>query len=118
MKKIFILLIFFTGFFNVTMFASKGQLQNKEQDNIYWKAVRYFQEENYAKAVLLFEYILDKDSENANVNFYTGMCFFNLNKPKIANWYFTKVADDNYYRLKIKLLTSVQDVRNYLCLEF
>jgi|ERR1035437_2608026 thioredoxin-like negative regulator of GroEL len=118
MKTKFILLIFFTGFLNVTMFASKGQLQNKEQETVYWKAVRYFQDENYAKAVLLFEYILDNDSDNANVNFYTGMCFFNLNKPKIANWYFTKVADDNYYRLKIKLLTRVQDVQNYLCLDF
>ena len=117
MKTKFILLIFFTGFLNVTMFASKGQLL-KEQENIYWKAVRYFQDENYAKAVLLFEYILDNDTENADVNFYTGMCFFNLNKPKIANWYFTKLSDDNYYRLKIKLLTRVQDAKNYFCLEF
>lgn len=118
MKKRFILLIFLATFLNITMFAAKGQFQNKEQENIYWKALRYYQEENYAKAVLLFEHILDKDSGNAEVNFYTGMCFFNLNKPKIANWYFAKVADDVNYRLKINLLTRIQCRLNYYCIEF
>jgi len=117
MKTKFILLVFFACFAPMTILSAKG-LQTKEQENVYWKAVRYFQEENYAKAVLMFEYLLDIDSDNTEITFYTGMCFFNLNKPKIAKWYFAKVADDNYYRLQIKLLTRVQDFEKYVCLEF
>jgi tetratricopeptide (TPR) repeat protein len=117
MKTKFILLIFLTGFLTITIQASDGQFKTKTQEDIYWKAVGYFQYENYAKAVLLFEYLLDLNPENTDLNFYTGMCFFNLNKPKIANWYFTKLADDNFYRLKIKLLTKIQDCGNSFCLD-
>lgn len=105
--KIFLLLIFI-GFVNISMLASKGHSQTKEQEDVYWKAIKYYQVENYAKAVLMFEYLLDMDSENGELNYYTGMCFLNLNKPKLAKWYFSKASEDSYSRLKVLYFTKIQ----------
>jgi tetratricopeptide (TPR) repeat protein len=117
MKKQLILLTMSAGIANVTVFASKGQITEKEQEDVYWKGLKYYQEEDYAKAVLMFQYLLNQDSGNADINYYTGICFLNLNKPKLARWHFSKAMADNFCRMKILLLPRVKGDAN-LCIDF
>jgi hypothetical protein len=112
MKKNLILLFMSAGIANVTVFASKGRISEKQKEDIYWKALKYYQEENYANAVTMFQYLLDQDSENPDINYYAGMCFLNLNKPKLARWHFSKAMSDNFCRMKIALLTRVKGDAN------
>jgi hypothetical protein len=107
-----VFIIIFAGFVNVTMFAASSHSLTKEQENVYWKALRYYQEENYTKSLLIFEYLADQIPENDEFNYYVGMCFFHLNRPKLAKWYFAKVSEDNYSQLKILLLTRIQGYAN------
>ncbi len=117
MKKKLILLIMSAGIPNVTVFAPKGQISAKNKEDIYWKALKYYQDEDYAKAILMFKYLLDQDSENPDINYYAGMCFLNLNKPKLARLHFSKAMADNFCRMKIALLTRIKGDAN-LCIDF
>jgi hypothetical protein len=101
-KHIFIFLL--ATVLNVATFASDPGPLTQSQETIYWKAVRHFQEEDYQMALLLFQNLLDSNAENIELNYYAGMCYYNLNKLKLAKWHFSFAASDNCTRLKIILL--------------
>jgi len=109
LKLIFILL--FATLVNIAVMATSPAAPENGQDNIYWKAMTYYQEENYPQALLLFQHLLLKEPECTEINYYTGMCYFKLNRPKIAKWYLSIAAVDNCCRLKILVLTR-SDIEN------
>lgn len=76
--------------------------------DLYWKAVKLYNEENYAKALLYFNSILDQDPQNYEYNYYIGLCYFQINQKRLAKYYFRNVADDNVYKLKITLVTRIE----------
>ena len=97
---------------NVVALASDPGPMTKDIENTYWTAVKYFQEEDYNKALLNFQHVLDTNPENVELNYYVGMCYYYLNKPKLAKWHFSIAADDNNCRLKIMLLARDNDIEN------
>lgn len=101
-KLLFILL--FATIVNVATFASDPGPMTKSQEDTYWKAIKYFQEEDFQVSLLLFQNLLDSNPENVELNYYAGMCYYNLNKPKLAKWHFSFAINDNCCRLKIILL--------------
>ncbi|HEY4785333.1 MAG TPA: hypothetical protein VIH57_04765 [Bacteroidales bacterium] len=102
MKAHLYLILFFVCMINANVSAAEPK--NPEIENIYWKAVKYYQEEEYHAALLLFQHALSVNPENVELNYYVGMCYYNLNKPKLAKWYFSFAINDNCCRLKILLL--------------
>jgi tetratricopeptide (TPR) repeat protein len=107
MKKIvvlFALAIFVTNINASNIDAAK----EKAIQDLYWKAVKLYNEENYAKALLYFNSILDQDSENYEYNYYVGLCYFQMNQKKLAKYYFRNVTDDNVYKMKITLVTRIE----------
>jgi hypothetical protein len=104
MKAKLILILLLTSMVKMVIAETPGTPVN-EQDGIYWKAMTYYQEENYPQALLLFQHLLLKNPENIEINYYTGMCYFNLNRPRIAKWHLSIAAVDNCCRLKILVLT-------------
>lgn len=91
---------------NVTTFAADPGPLTPTQESIYWKAIAYYQEEDYFASLLLFQNLLDLNPENVELNYHTGMCYYNLNKPNLAKWYFSIASNDNCCRLKIMLLAK------------
>lgn len=104
MKTKLTFIILLTAILNVTSFASDPGPLTQSQEAVYWKAIRLYQEEDYPMALLLFQNLLDSSAENVELNYYVGMCYYNLNKPKLAKWHFSFAVTDNCCRLKILLL--------------
>lgn len=92
---------------NVSASNKEAEKEKKVQD-IYWKAVKLYNTEDYAKALLYFNYIHDEDSENYEYNYYIGLCYFQMNQMKLAKYYFRNVTDDNVYKIKIMLITRIE----------
>lgn len=105
MKKILFLLLFCFSAICVSAQTVKKVETDSVSKEIYWKAVRLYNEEEFGKSVLYFNFLNESDPENYEYSFYLGMCFHNLNKTKLARYYFSKVIDDNTYKFKIMLLT-------------
>ena len=104
MKAKLIFIILLSLIINVATFAADPGPLTHEQETIYWKAVTLYQEEDYYASLLLFQSLLDVNTENVELNYYAGMCYYNLDKPKLAKWHFSFAANDNCCRIKIKLL--------------
>jgi len=102
--KLFFLLLFAITF-NTALFASNPVPLSKSQDTTYWKAIKYYQDEEFNSSLLLFKSLLDSKPEDAEINYYVGMCYYNLDKPKLAKLHFSIAVNDNICRLKIILLT-------------
>jgi hypothetical protein len=104
MKTKLFLTILLAGIINVATYAARYTPSTQQQENTYWKAIQYYQEEDFYSSLLLFKNLLDEDPENVELNYYTGMCYYNLDKPKLAKWHFSYAASDNCCRIKILLL--------------
>jgi hypothetical protein len=105
--KLLLFFVLFTSYVILPSVASSPDSLKKQQENTYWKAVKYFQDEDYSQAVHLFEYLLDTTTDSIELNYYVGMCYYKLNKPKLAKWHFSIASNDNCCRLKIMLLTRL-----------
>ena len=81
--------------------APKSEITISTVQNIYWKAIKLYSDENYSQAILYFDHLLVTDKYNYEYNYYTGMCFYYLNKPKLARFYFSNILEDTAYRLKV-----------------
>ncbi len=114
MKAKLILIILLAGILNVASFAADPGPLTHDQETIYWKAITYYQEENYYESLLLFQNLLDVNPENVELNYYTGMCYYHLNKPNLAKWHFSIAANDNCCRLKIIILAKDNENENNL----
>jgi len=74
MKTKLLLILLLAGIMNVAAFAADPGPLTHDQETIYWKAIKYYQEENYYESLLLFQNLLDANPENVELNYYTGMC--------------------------------------------
>lgn len=104
MKAKFILTILLAGVIQIAVSAANPGTLTQEQESTYWKAINLYQNEDYYASLLLFHHILDVNPENVELNYYVGMCYYNLGKPKLARWHFSIAAADNCCRMKIILL--------------
>lgn len=100
-----IIIALFVFCLNSSTMAAAGQIISKAQEEVYWKAVKLYDSEDYSKALTQFQNLLEQNKENYELNYYAGMCYHNLHKPKIAETYFLVAADDNMLRLKIRMFT-------------
>ncbi len=107
MKKISTLLVLAVFAINVSA-SNTEAAKEKEIQDLYWKAVKFYNEEDYSKALMYFNYVLDQDSENYEYNYYVGLCYFQMNRIKLAKYYFRNISDDNLYKMKIMLVTRVE----------
>lgn len=55
-------------------------------------AARYFDEENYTKALELYLQMLEKDKENAHINYMIGRCYLQLNNDKTRSTPYFEIA--------------------------
>lgn len=104
MKTKLTLSLLFAVLVNIAVSAADPGPLTPTQETIYWKAITYYQEEDYYSSLLLFQSLLDINPENVELNYYAGMCYYNLNKPNLAKWHFSIASNDNCCRLKILLL--------------
>lgn len=75
---------------------------------VYWKAKITFEDADFKKSLLFFNYLLDQDPDNAELNIYVGLCYKRLSKEKIANYYLEKVPAGSSMMLKF----MVEDFRS------
>jgi len=111
--KIFLILLLAVLINVATSAADPGPLTH-DQETIYWNAIKNYQEENYYESLLLFQNLLDANPENVELNYYAGMCYYNLNKPNLAKWHFSIASSDNSCRLKIIILAKENENENNL----
>jgi hypothetical protein len=114
MKAKLIFIIILSVIINIASFATDPGPLTPEQESLYWKAVKLYQEEDYYSSLLLFQHLLDVNPENVDLNYYAGMCYYNLDKPKLAKWHFSFAANDNCCRIKILLLARDNGNENNL----
>lgn len=62
-------------------------------DNILREAMQYYENKNYAQAIIGFEKVLEKDSLNVPTNFYSGISYMEIEKYNKANHSFDVVID-------------------------
>lgn len=84
--------------------TSTSQYLTSEQREHYWKAVKLFESDEYAKALLYFQHILDENSGNCELNYYVGMCYYKLNRVKLSARYFEIAKEDSKCNVKILIL--------------
>jgi thioredoxin-like negative regulator of GroEL len=104
--KIFLILLFTVLFKSSVMAEYDSQFIGSNQQENYWKAMKLFETEDFSKALLYFQNLLDQNSENYELNYYVGMCYHKLDKSKLAKVYFTIAAEDNICLMKIRLLAQ------------
>jgi len=109
MKKIFILIVLAVNIFTAKCNPTTDAEENVNLNNLYWDAVKLYKSEDYALALRYFSFLNDQDADNYDYNYYTGMCYFHLNKPKLAKFYFNQLADNSVYTLKVKILSRLED---------
>lgn len=93
---------------SLSLFTKANNVLPQELPSTYWKALEYFQEENYAKSAQLFQALLKTDSTNVDFNFYTGMCLFRLKDLKNAKIYFVVATKDDFCRLKVRVFLRME----------
>jgi energy-coupling factor transporter transmembrane protein EcfT len=109
------LLLIISLFVCVSMSIIANTTNSRTTEDIYWKAVKLYSEENYTKALLYFKHALDQNPTDSELNYYVGMCFHHLNKPKLASAYLSKAAGDRLMKLKIQLMTknNLEEINYY-----
>lgn len=109
------LLLIISLFVCVNLNITANSPKNASTEDVYWKAVKLFSEENYAKALLYFNHALEQNPTDSELNYYVGMCFHHLNKPKLASVYLSKAASDRVMKLKIQLMTrdNLEEINYY-----
>jgi hypothetical protein len=109
MKKIFVLVALLSNVILSNAGNTEKSLSENNAENMYWHAVNLYNDQKFSKAVLYFTFLMENSSENPEYCYYTGMCYYHLNKPKIAKYFFNQVEDNNAYVLKIKFLSRIEN---------
>jgi outer membrane protein OmpA-like peptidoglycan-associated protein/tetratricopeptide (TPR) repeat protein len=96
------------------LFALTAVAQDKDNEKLFYEAEEYLELENWGKAFELYSKILEKESDNANINFKAGYCLLNNDEAEKAIPYLEKAmknideegkADDSYENKKAPLET-------------
>lgn len=102
MKKL-VLITAIISLASMSLFAAPGKGSEAYNSEIYWKAKSKFSDADFKLSLLLFNYLLELDPDNTELNAYVGLCYKNLCKEKIAQFYLCKVANDPAMMIRLKI---------------
>jgi len=68
---------------------------NTETDRLLLTALQRYEDENYEQALLLFEQLLEKRSDDMAVNLYSGISYMEVEKYQKATHSFQTIITDN-----------------------
>jgi hypothetical protein len=95
--------------------VSAGDLDNSastssfsaEDQQVFNKASKDFDYEEYQAALPSFLALLDKNPEDLNLNFHVGMCYFYMKDEVKAATYLDKAATDRSLKIRIMFLKNL-----------
>jgi hypothetical protein len=100
MKKFILTHMLIFAALNMYAKPNENKISDNKKQEIYWKAVTLYSDENYTQALLYFNHLLIDDPKNDEFNYYLGMCYYYLDKPKLATYYFNFIVDNPIYKYR------------------
>jgi tetratricopeptide (TPR) repeat protein len=73
------------------------------------KAEAFFMNGDYQEALDLFLPLVEKRSDDEDLNFFTGMCLYYLEKPTLADPYLDKAALNRSLKVRILFLKQLKE---------
>ncbi|MFW5781561.1 MAG: tetratricopeptide repeat protein [Bacteroidota bacterium] len=108
-------LILIIGFFTIiSLPVPASGNSDKEVEQKIKKVEKYVEKEAYHKALDILVELVIIESDNAKLNYYTGLCYYQSGKKLIAEEYFNKAMTDEKVKLQVNNFKKIMEDEKFM----
>lgn len=92
------------------------EFTKKDLKKNYFLATYYFYNDEFGEALPIFQKLLKNDSENSNLSYYVGVCYYHTNNYDASKEYLTIASENTSEKYKDSVFekNAPKDVFSYL----